>query len=947
MSVAAILVSHAGERWLPTVLDALAAQHRRPDQIIAVDTGSKDASAQLLRDRLGPEAVLTAPRSTSFGAAVALGLDRVGQHEWVWILHDDARPADDALARLLEVVAAQPDVGIIGPKLREWPSLRRLLELGVTITGTGRRETGLETGEYDQGQHDDVREVLAVNTAGMLVRTEVLRRLGGFDERLPIFGNDVDFGWRAAAAGVRTLIAPAAVVFHAEAAHRGLRRTPLTGRHTHYQERYAALYTLLANCSGAVLPVQIVRLALGSLLRVLGFLLVRSPGEALDELAALLAVYSRPTVIIGARRSRRELRERADRVRVRRLLAPTWLPYRRALDDVTDFFGALTLHAQDVAERRRAAAAPPTPVRGTAVEDDEIPVESGWLVRFLTDPVALGSTAFLILSTLATRAAWGPVSGGALVPAPERAAAWWQLYVESWHPLAQGTGVPAPPYLLPLAAIGSLLGGSGPAAVTALLVLAIPVAWWGAWRMLRVIGHLMHAAGAPRWLLAVGAAGYALLPLTTGAWGAGRLGPVGAVTLLPWLGHAALGFLDPDPDRRWRAGWRTGLLLSVLTAFAPATWPVAVLLVLLALVALTVTNGRAAWGQPSAWGPPVAMICVPVVLLVPWWLPLLQQGHWFGLVLEAGRPIAADWPVAWIATGRLTDLAAPAALGRILAVVALLALLARTSRPVAVTGWTTGLAAAVVISAASRLSLESGDDLLLAGLGGPYLLLCAGVYVAAWSGAVAVCLAQRARPGVSARIATAVVLVASLAVPVAGLAWSLLLARDQFGAAPDSDIPAYMQQQAARGPEHGVLVLSGSIDEGLALWVHRGDGPTLGEIEILALSPAPRTLVAAVAELVARPSQPAVKELAGQGVEYVVLRPPVDGRVAAVLDAAPGLEQASAEDRSARAWQVAEPAASPGLVSRTSLVRRLLVGAQVLAVLVVAVLCGPTRRRRR
>ena len=46
-------------------------------------------------------------------------------------------------------------------------------------------------------------QVLAVNTAGMLVRRSVLESLGGLDEDLPIFGNDIDFGWRAAAAVLR------------------------------------------------------------------------------------------------------------------------------------------------------------------------------------------------------------------------------------------------------------------------------------------------------------------------------------------------------------------------------------------------------------------------------------------------------------------------------------------------------------------------------------------------------------------------------------------------------------------------------------------------------------------------------------------------------------------------------------------------------------------------
>ena len=197
----------------------------RSTAVVAVDTGSRDDSAELLRPAFGSVVRGTRGRPRS-PTRSTLGLEHVGDCEWVWLLHDDSSPDPGALEALLAAAAANPDVDILGPKLREWPSLRRLLELGITISGTGRRETGLERGEYDQGQHDEVRTVLAVNTAGMLVRRSVLEELGGFDRQLPIFGNDIDFGWRAAAAGHRTIVVPQAVVFHAEAAHRGVRRTP-------------------------------------------------------------------------------------------------------------------------------------------------------------------------------------------------------------------------------------------------------------------------------------------------------------------------------------------------------------------------------------------------------------------------------------------------------------------------------------------------------------------------------------------------------------------------------------------------------------------------------------------------------------------------------------------------------------------------------------------------
>ena len=132
--------------------------------------------------------------AVAYPAAVRAGLAALppgGDDDWIWLLHDDSAPAPDALERLLAAAATTRGPDVLGPKIREWPSLRRLLELGVTSTGTGQRETGLERGKYDQGQHDEPRDVLAVNTAGMLVRRRILERLG-LDDELPLAHTDLD-----------------------------------------------------------------------------------------------------------------------------------------------------------------------------------------------------------------------------------------------------------------------------------------------------------------------------------------------------------------------------------------------------------------------------------------------------------------------------------------------------------------------------------------------------------------------------------------------------------------------------------------------------------------------------------------------------------------------------------------------------------------------------------
>jgi len=935
-TVVALLVSHDGSRWLPTVIDGIRGQRAAVSGVVAVDSGSRDDSAALLEEAFGD--VVRAGGGTSYPEAVRLGLDRIPDAEWVWLLHDDSTPDPDALAELLAVAEADPGVDVLGPKLREWPSLKRLLELGVTISGTGRRETGLERGEYDQGQHDDVRDVLAVNTAGMLVRRSVLEELGGLDTQMPVFGNDIDFGWRAAAAGHRTLIVPQAVVFHAEAAHRGVRRTPLTGRHIHYQERRAALYTLLANASRRSLPWRVVRLALGTVVRMIGFLLVRQAGQALDELSALVSLYGKPGVVIRARRDRRRRRPAAP-VDVTPLLSRWWVPYRHGLDFVSDLAAAVTNQAADVAERRRLAS--DHHVHRRVEDDDPFAEEQGMVARFFSNPVTLAGMLFLALALVGAREAFGSVVGGGLAPAPATASQWWQLYLESSHPLGQGTSVPAPAYVLPLALVGSVIGPS--ATISALLVLAVPLSCWGAWRFLRVVGKLLDPVGPPPWLLFLGATTYALVSATSGAWGLGRFGVVAVATLLPWLAHAALGFADPDADRRWRAGWRTGLLLALGAAFAPLAYWFALVLAVLVIGAGFVISSRGMRTR-SAWGPPAAALLCPPVLLAPWWVPAVLNGAAAALALDAGRLPMATVGFEDLVTGHLGDAGAPAWLGLLLLGVAVLALVpARTRVPVLVC-WIVALAAALVAPALGLLTFERDAVSTKAGLGFLVVVIQAAFVVGA------VIAAQGATRGAGSawrrRVVAGAVLVAA-AVPVVGLAWFVVNGPGELENTRDTGIPAYMMQSAALGPEHGVLVVNGDVETGFSWSVLREDGLTVGEDEIVGLMAADRDLDAVVGRLVSSPASGAVESLPDMGIEYVVLPEPADGNVAAVLDATTGLEQASAENRETRAWQVSEEVTPGAVAGEESQLRLALVIAQGAAILVVLVLCAPSLGRER
>src|SRR5690606_41840409 len=90
-------------------------------------------------------------------------------------------------------------------------------------TPLGRRMTGIDDDEIDQGQHDARDDVLAVGLAGALVRRTVWQELGGTDPEYGPFGDGLDLCRRARLAGHRVRVVPSAVVRHAQASLLGLR----------------------------------------------------------------------------------------------------------------------------------------------------------------------------------------------------------------------------------------------------------------------------------------------------------------------------------------------------------------------------------------------------------------------------------------------------------------------------------------------------------------------------------------------------------------------------------------------------------------------------------------------------------------------------------------------------------------------------------------------------
>ncbi|MEV6804306.1 glycosyltransferase [Streptomyces sp. NPDC051132] len=921
--VTAVLVSHDGARWLPDALAGLLGQERPVQYAVAADTGSADDSAHLLAEALGDASVLHLARRTGFGQAVEeasrtapvlgpgelpyltrpSGWDPVTRSwhddaydlpelphgepvQWLWLLHDDCAPEPDALAQLLRVVdneleLGRDDVAIVGPKLRGWYDRRQLLEVGVSIANSGRRWTGLDRREQDQGQHDHVRAVLSVSTAGMLVRRDVFEQLGGFDRRLPLMRDDVDLCWRAHTAGHRVLVAPDAVVRHAEAASRERRAVDCAGRATaspHKVDKAGAVYTLLANARTAVLPWVLLRLVLGTVLRTLAYLVGKVPGQALDEIRGLLSTLLRPERIIAARRRRGPAR--IDKGELRALFPPPGATVRATVEQLAGNLGGGDTDTSSAGRHGGAVESGPGGDDADFLEVEQF----ARLKRIARRPGPVLFLVLLLVSLAACRAllGGGALAGGALLPAPAGAGDLWSRYLDAWHPAGTGGTSSAPPYLAVVATLGSLLFGSAGLAVTVLLVGSVPLA-----------GCTAYFASRPlvtsRLLRAWAAVAYAFLPATTGALAGGRIGTAVLAVLLPLLaraGIAASGLAHrAGPRGSWRATWAYALLLTVTTACTPIVWPLALLLGLGVLVLRR--------GDLPAYGLRfLAQLGTPLLILAPWSLTLFPAGFFREAGLEYGPSAASALDLLGAAPGGPGTVHGLMLIGIVLAA---LGALLRSERRLGIrTAWAVALTG-LVFAVLSDKSAWAGPATLVYGLA----LLAAAVLGADGARARVAEQSFGWRQPVAALIAFA-----SAAGPLLVAAgWMIRGADGPLERRDPAQVPAFVAEDSTGGDQARTLVLDSDSGARVRYTLVRGAGARMGDAELTAADGGNARLDKTVAHLVAGSGADQADELGGFAVRYVLVHKGAPREITRVLDATPGLSRLSRQNGIAL-WRV-------------------------------------------
>ncbi|MGH6886707.1 MAG: asparagine synthase-related protein, partial [Geminicoccales bacterium] len=202
-------------------------------EVIVVDNASDDESAAMVEREFPRARLIRNAENVGFGRANNQAM-RVARGEWLLLLNSDTELVDDSVARLAEDVRDRPGLGVAHCRLQfpdgrlqhtayRFPSLglAALEDLGLYKL-LGRRRAGerLLGGYWD---YERERDVDSVAGAFMLLPREVFEQTGGFDERLFMYGEDVEWCQRIGDRGWRVRFFPQARIVHHDHASSELR----------------------------------------------------------------------------------------------------------------------------------------------------------------------------------------------------------------------------------------------------------------------------------------------------------------------------------------------------------------------------------------------------------------------------------------------------------------------------------------------------------------------------------------------------------------------------------------------------------------------------------------------------------------------------------------------------------------------------------------------------
>ncbi|HUT53224.1 MAG TPA: glycosyltransferase family 2 protein [bacterium] len=209
--VAVVIVNYNRAELLRQCIASVLAQTVPPAEIIVVDNGSSDGSAEMVERSFGAAVrVIRLERNQGFAGGNNAGI-AAASSEWIALLNNDATADPGWIAGMMEAAERDAGAGLVACRILRADRRELLDNIGVRIWADGISRGARH---FSRDAETDAAEVFIPSGCAMMMKRGAFVKAGGFDEGMFCYSEDTDLFIRIRLLGFRCVMARRAAVYH-------------------------------------------------------------------------------------------------------------------------------------------------------------------------------------------------------------------------------------------------------------------------------------------------------------------------------------------------------------------------------------------------------------------------------------------------------------------------------------------------------------------------------------------------------------------------------------------------------------------------------------------------------------------------------------------------------------------------------------------------------------
>ena len=217
--VAIVILNWNGEKMLKEYLPSVLRYSKDEATVYVADNASTDDSLSLLRQHFPEVKLIVLDKNWGFAEGYNKALSQI-EAEYYLLLNSDIEVTHHWLTPMIEYLDSHPDVAACQPKLLSMIDKDRFEYAGAsggyldTFGYPFCRGRVFDTVEEDNGQYDNLADVLWASGAALMIRSKDYWDVDGLDARFFAHNEEIDLCWRLRIKGRRIVCVPESYVYH-------------------------------------------------------------------------------------------------------------------------------------------------------------------------------------------------------------------------------------------------------------------------------------------------------------------------------------------------------------------------------------------------------------------------------------------------------------------------------------------------------------------------------------------------------------------------------------------------------------------------------------------------------------------------------------------------------------------------------------------------------------